>query len=278
MLSGARVGHAGTLDPAATGVLVICVGKATKISSFLMEGEKEYVGTGRLGLTTDTQDADGEVLREHPVDVEAEDVRRAAAAFVGEIEQIPPMYSAVKVGGQKLYRLARKGREIERPARRATVHAFEIGRVALPEFDFVLRCSKGTYVRTILHDLGEALGCGGHLARLARERQGSFSRRDAVSWESLLDDRAAEIVRAAGVAPHQALEFLTALEVPRNMDEPLRVGVQWPDESAGPHRIPVRLVKGGDRTVGVGRVTDDGVRVVYAFPVSRGGFGRGRRR
>ncbi|MGH2570502.1 MAG: tRNA pseudouridine(55) synthase TruB, partial [bacterium] len=172
VLPGARVGHAGTLDPAATGVLVICVGGATKISAFLMEGEKEYVGTATLGVTTDTQDADGRVVRERPVAADDAAIRAAATRFVGEIEQVPPMYSAVKVGGEKLYRLARQGLEIERAARRVRVHAFEIVGVALPHVDFVLRCSKGTYVRTILHDLGEALGCGAHLARLVRERQG----------------------------------------------------------------------------------------------------------
>ena len=177
------MGHAGTLDPAATGVLVLCVGKATKISAFLMEGEKEYVGTGRLGVTTDTQDGEGQVVQERPVDTDADAVRQAAARFVGEIEQVPPMYSAVKVGGQKLYRLARQGQEVERKPRPVTVHALEIGRVELPEFDFILRCSKGTYVRTIVHDLGEALGCGGHLAGLVRERQGSFGRERAVTWE-----------------------------------------------------------------------------------------------
>ncbi len=272
VLPGARVGHAGTLDPAATGVLVICVGKATKISAFLMEGEKEYVGTGRLGVTTDTQDAEGQVLQERPVDTDDAAVRAAVARFVGDIEQIPPMYSAVKVDGQKLYRLARQGREIERKARPVTVYAFEIGRIELPEIDFVLCCSKGTYIRTILHDLGEVLGCGGHLARLVRERQGSFVRERAVTWEQLLADDAADTVRAAGVPPDEALDFLPAVDAPASLGD-LAVGARW--DRDGSEVATVRLVRGG-RTIGVGRTGEDGVRVVYAFPKGAR-FGRARR-
>jgi len=272
VLPGARVGHAGTLDPAATGVLVICVGKATKISAFLMEGEKEYVGTGRLGITTDTQDAEGQVIAERPVDADPAALRAAAVRFVGAIEQVPPMYSAVKIGGQKLYRLARQGREIERKARPVWVSEFEIGRVELPEFDFVLRCSKGTYVRTLLHDLGEALGCGAHLARLVRERQGDFQRDRAVTWEQLLDDSAAGAVRAAGVPPDEALGFLPEVELPAIAATGLRVGAGW--AHAGAPDGPVRLVRRGG-TLGVGRAEAGVVSVLYVFAGSAR-FGRGR--
>jgi tRNA pseudouridine55 synthase len=276
VLPGARVGHAGTLDPAATGVLVICVGAATKISSFLMEAEKEYVGTARLGVTTDTQDADGRIVRERPVGADAARIREAAARFVGEIEQVPPMYSAVKVGGEKLYRLARQGREIERASRRVRVHAFEIVGVALPDVDFVLSCSKGTYVRTILHDLGEVLGCGAHLARLVRERQGCFRRAAAVTWEQLLGDRGAEIVRAAGMSQEDALAFLPAIEVPGTVSGPPAVGVRWDAAAAPEGPSTVRLLRGG-RTVALGRAEAGSVRVVHVLP-GPDRFGRRPRR
>jgi tRNA pseudouridine55 synthase len=255
---------------------VICVGSATKISSFLMEAEKEYVGTARLGVTTDTQDADGRVVRERPVVTDDAAIREVATRFVGEIEQVPPMYSAVKVGGEKLYRLARQGREVERAARRVRVHAFEIVGVALPEFEFVLRCSKGTYVRTILHDLGEALGCGAHLARLVRERQGAFRREAAITWEQLLEDGAGDVVRAAGVSQEAALDFLPALDVPGAVSGQPPVGTRWDDAGAPAAGGTVRLVRGG-RTVALGRREGGSVRVVHVLPGSDR-FGRRPRR
>lgn len=276
ILNGAKVGHAGTLDPDATGVVVICVGKATKISAFLMEAEKVYRGTGRLGITTDTQDASGTTVDERPVDVTEDALHEAVRGFVGRIDQMPPMYSALKVDGHKLYRLARRGVEVERASRPVTVHAFGITRTFLPEFDFEVRCSKGTYVRTLIHDLGEALGCGGHLAALSRERQGGFVREEALGWDALDGADAAERIRLAMVSPEEALAFLPRLRLPASA-APLRAGglvpaVGLPEGEDGTCRLAIG--PGGD--VGVGRRSPEGVRTLFLFPPGPR-FGRGRR-
>ena len=276
ILPGAKVGHAGTLDPDATGVLVICIGKATKISSFLMEGEKEYAGTGCLGLTTDSQDATGEVIEERPVEVTEEDVRGAVEDFVGEVDQIPPMYSAVKVDGQRLYRLARKGVEVERASRRVSVYSFSVDNFELPRFEFVLQCSKGTYVRTLLHDLGEKLGCGGHLARLSRTRQGSFRLADAVAWDDLLAPGGADLVRRAWVGPEKALAFLEARALPVSAVT-RKSGEVLPGEPEDPPvGTLVRLTAANGETRGVGKVIEEGVRILNLLPATEE-FGRGRR-
>jgi len=171
-----RIGHAGTLDPMATGVLIVLVGKATRASQYLMSLDKEYTGTVKLGQVTNTQDAEGEVLETRPVPPLTEDeVRAAMKTFVGDQYQTPPMFSAIKIDGVPLYKMARKGEDVEREPRFVRVSSFELTRFALPEFDFVLRCSKGTYVRTVAHDLGAKLGCGGHIAALRRTATGKFS-------------------------------------------------------------------------------------------------------
>jgi len=276
VLPGTKVGHAGTLDPDATGVLVICVGKATKVSAFLMEGEKEYEGVGRLGITTDSQDASGAVVREREVNVDAAAVREAALGFVGRIEQIPPMYSAVKIAGQKLYRLARKGVEIERPARPVVIHELQIGEVRPPDFEFRLRSSKGTYVRTLVHDLGEALGCGAHLLRLVRTRQGGFGLEDAVPFDVLGTDAAAEALGAARRTPAESLEFLPVRKLTA-ITEPLRAGAQVPLDRLedGPDGV-IRLGLPGGGIAGIGTVGAEGARVLHLFPPGSP-WGRGRR-
>ena len=164
-----RVGHAGTLDPMATGVLPVFVGQATKAVSFAEGGKKVYEAVLQLGRVTDTQDTTGETLEERAVTVTADDVRAALPRFLGEIEQIPPMYSAIKVNGQKLYDLARQGKEVARKPRRITIYDLALTE-ELGNGQYALRveCSKGTYIRTLCHDLGQALGCGGCMAALRR--------------------------------------------------------------------------------------------------------------
>ena len=169
-----KVGHAGTLDPAATGLLLLGVGRATRLLRFLGELEKVYDGSGVLGVETTTLDAEGEVVRESSVGVNERDLRAAMQEFVGEIDQVPPAYSAVKVGGEKLYRAARAGRPIEAAPRRVEVFEFELRAFTTPRFDFSVRCSGGTYVRSLVADVGTRLGCGAHLARLRRLAIGSF--------------------------------------------------------------------------------------------------------
>lgn len=171
-----RIGHAGTLDPMATGVLVVLVGKATRASQYLMSVDKEYSGTIKLGQVTNTQDAEGEILETRPVPPLGEaELRAAMQGFVGDQYQTPPMYSAIKIDGVPLYKMARKGEEVEREPRFIRIASFDLTRFAIPELDFVLRCSKGTYVRTVAHDLGAKLGCGAHLSALRRTATGKFN-------------------------------------------------------------------------------------------------------
>ena len=181
-----RVGHAGTLDPMATGVLPVFLGRATRAVSFASEGEKEYVAGLKLGLVTNTQDTSGEVLEQHPVSVTPEELEAVLPAFRGDIQQVPPMYSAIKINGKKLYELARKGREVERPARPVTIHALTVEEQRAPdEFTIRVRCSKGTYVRTLCHDIGQALGCGGCMSSLRRTMAAGFSLAEAVTLEQV---------------------------------------------------------------------------------------------
>ena len=181
-----RIGHAGTLDPMATGVLPVFVGRATRAVEFAGEGEKEYVAGLRLGLVTNTQDTSGETLEEHPVSVTQEALEQVLEQFRGEIEQVPPMYSAIKINGKKLYELARKGREVERPARKVTIHALTLeSREGEADFTIRVRCSKGTYVRTLCHDIGQALGCGGCMSSLRRTMAAGFTLEDAVKLDEV---------------------------------------------------------------------------------------------
>ena len=179
-----RVGHAGTLDPMATGVLPVFVGQATKAVSFAENGRKVYEAVLQLGRVTDTQDTTGETLEERAVTVTADDMRAALPRFLGEIEQIPPMYSAIKVNGQKLYDLARQGKEVARKPRRITIYDLALTE-ELGNGQYALRveCSKGTYIRTLCHDLGQALGCGGCMAALRRTEASGFGIGEAVTIE-----------------------------------------------------------------------------------------------
>ena len=201
-----RVGHAGTLDPMATGLLIVLVGKATKASDQLMAQDKEYLGEATLGVATDTQDAEGEALETNPVPALAEaQVRAALAAMRGEQLQVPPMHSAKKVGGKKLYELARKGVEVAREPRAIRVDEFELLSWQSPKIGFRVRCTKGTYVRTLAHDLGRRLGPGAHLSMLRRTRSGALEVAQARTLLQLgaMDDAqlAAALVPVDAVTP-----------------------------------------------------------------------------
>jgi len=182
-----RVGHGGTLDPMATGVLPVFIGRATRAVEFAEKSDKEYIAGLKLGVVTNTQDITGEVLERRPLGfVGHGDVYRVLEQFRGDILQVPPMYSAIKIGGKKLYELARKGREVERPARPVTVHSLELEEMDSPEdFSLRVRCSKGTYVRTLCHDIGQALGCGGCMSSLRRTMAAGFALRDAHTLEEV---------------------------------------------------------------------------------------------
>ena len=186
ILKTKKIGHAGTLDPMATGVLPVFVGQATRAVSFAEGGEKEYVAGLRLGRTTNTQDTEGETLTQSPVTVGREELEAVLPRFTGEISQIPPMFSAIKINGQKLYDLARQGKEVERKARAVTIFALEVVE-QVPETDYILRirCSKGTYVRTLCHDIGQALGCGGCMFSLRRTMAAGFTLDESVTLERM---------------------------------------------------------------------------------------------
>jgi tRNA pseudouridine55 synthase len=175
-LSMKKIGHAGTLDPMATGLLIMLIGKATRISQYLMSVDKVYEGEATLGVLTDSQDAEGEVMETRPVpELTESQVREAMKGFLGDQYQTPPMHSAIKIDGVPLYKMARKGEEVEREPRFIRVSAFNLQSFSPPKLTFDLHCTKGTYVRTIAYDLGNKLGCGAHLSALRRTGSGKFS-------------------------------------------------------------------------------------------------------
>lgn len=200
-----KVGHGGTLDPNATGLLIVLLGKGTKLSERLMGGDKAYTGVMRLGRTTSSQDCDGEILEEKPWEqVTREQVEAKMAALMGDIFQTPPMVSAIKVGGVPLYKMARKGQEVERKPRFVHVYRFAITEWAPPLVTFDVLCTKGTYVRTLAHDVGQAVGCGACLDALRRTQSGDFNVRDALPLDAVLqlspDQLAARVLPYAAVA------------------------------------------------------------------------------
>ncbi len=211
ILKTKKVGHTGTLDPDATGVLVACVGQATKLSSFLMATSKEYIAEMELGVRTDSQDRTGKIVSESKnFTVTREQVEKIMGNLTGEIDQIPPMVSAVRHQGKKLYELARKGKEVEREPRRVKIYSLELLDFEPPRIRFRVECSKGTYIRTLCSDIGDILGCGAHQASLTRTRSGPFSIDEALTLAELENtaDPAEKII-----PPGKALSFLPEVKV-----------------------------------------------------------------
>ena len=209
-----KVGHTGTLDPDAEGVLPVCVGKATKLSDVIMDGRKSYRAMLRLGITTTTEDASGEVLETKPVDFNEEKIREVVASFIGKLEQVPPMYSAVKVNGKKLYELAREGKEIERKSRTIEVYDIRIHQFLPPDrVEIDVDCSKGTYIRTLCADIGKALGCGGHMAELLRTATGAFSLENAIRLSELKELAEQERTEEALLTMEEALKDFPVVKV-----------------------------------------------------------------
>jgi tRNA pseudouridine55 synthase len=190
-----KVGHCGTLDPIATGLLLLTLGRGTKIQDLLMSEDKEYAGTLMLGVTTSTQDRQGEVIDRRPVPpLETKQIRAAFEKFRDDFYQMPPMVSAIKHGGVPLYKLARQGKVVEREPRLVHVYRYAVDRIALPEIDFNVVCSKGFYVRTYVHDIGEELGCGGHLKSLRRVKSGRFDVEQAITVDKIRREPREEIL------------------------------------------------------------------------------------
>jgi tRNA pseudouridine55 synthase len=272
VLKGIRIGHAGTLDPAATGVLPVLIGRATRIAEYLLDWDKEYQAVLRLGQTTDTLDATGTVLRQCSTDEVTHDAIQAAfGRFQGEIDQVPPMYSAVKVDGVPLYKAARAGKTVERESRRVTVYDLHILKIDGRDVAFRVRCSKGTYIRTLCADIGEALAVGGHLLVLERQRVGPLHLEQSCAIDQAIDSiRIGDLARQL-LSLDDALAHMPVLTVNEAAAERVRHGVpvpfqavQWGRSSDGGlslGRRAVRLKDSRDRLLGIGFVQGDSSNV-----------------
>ena len=208
-----KIGHTGTLDPDAIGVLPVCLGSGTKLCDMLTDKDKEYVAELLLGVETDTQDISGQILRESAPVMEEETVKEAIMSFLGDYMQVPPMYSALKVNGKKLYQLAREGKEVERQARPVTIHELEILEMDLPVVKIRVACSKGTYIRTLCADIGEKLGCGGTMKSLLRTKVGIFRAEDAITLTQLEQIRDTKGIKSCLYAVDSVFEECPVLHV-----------------------------------------------------------------
>jgi tRNA pseudouridine55 synthase len=256
-----KAGHTGSLDPLASGLLPLCLGEATKLSSFLLDADKAYEGVCKLGIKTSTADAEGAVIQTRPVpDLSEAQLLATLEKFVGTIEQIPPMHSAIKMQGQPLYKLAHQGIEVERQPREVTIHSLRLTRQAADEFAFELHCSKGTYVRTLVEDIGELLGCGAHLSALRRTMVGPFEISHAVTMETLEHTAAEDGFAGLDgllIPMDQALEKWPAIHLSENSTYYVRQG-QPVQVAKAPTSGWVRLFASNDHFLGVGQILEDG--------------------
>ncbi len=257
LLKARKAGHTGSLDPLASGLLPLCFGEATKVSRFLLEADKRYLAVFRLGQSTATGDAEGEVIESRPVTASRRDIERAIERFTGMIEQIPPMYSAIKQGGQPLYKLARAGITTERAPRSVTVYEYTVLGLEGERLTVDIRCSKGTYIRALAHDLGEILGCGAHVAELRRTEMGGFRVEEALTladFEALPDPQA----RAARLVPaDEALRAIPAITISRHAAYYFCQGQAVMAQPLPPAGW-LRIYEEGGRFLGLAEVDDDG--------------------
>lgn len=268
LFSARKAGHTGSLDPFATGVLPLCFGEATKFSQYLLDADKRYIATFRLGVATSTADIEGEELaRIDASGLSAAQIEKALAAFRGDILQVPPMVSALKVNGQPLYKLARKGQVIERQARAVTIYQLDILAIRLgpvAEVDVDIRCSKGTYIRSIASDLGEALGVGGHVSKLHRAAAGCFTEDQAVTLEQLIEElgeRSADVLDHYLLPPDAALEAIPKLALSNISSHYFCQGQAIMDMRVyrlGSQGDTVRVCREDGLFLGLGEITDDG--------------------
>lgn len=262
LYQAAKAGHTGSLDPLADGLLPICFGRATKVSAFLLDADKRYWTRIKLGEKTATADSEGEVIETRPVpELDEARIEQVLQQFRGDIEQIPPMYSALKHKGQRLYKLAREGVEVERQPRPVTIHELKLVSVDLPELELEISCSKGTYVRTLAEDIGEALGCGAHVTALRRTAVGRFDESMApmVGFEQLeaLAEEGFQALDALLQPIDKALEEWPAIQLNADMSFYIRQG-----QSVMVPKVPtsgwLRLYDADNRFLGVGAIDDDG--------------------
>ncbi len=221
-----KIGHTGTLDPDAVGVLPVCLGSGTKLCDMLTGETKEYIAGFQLGIATDTQDISGKILEEKEVHVSTEQVKEMLSHFVGELQQVPPMYSALKVGGKKLYELAREGKEVERKARPITIYELELLKAEHPEYEIRVVCSKGTYIRTLCHDIGQALSCGAVMTSLVRSRVGEFRLKDAKTLDELQELADQGRLQEAVIPVEEMFHALPAIQVSDGAQKALLNGNQ----------------------------------------------------
>lgn len=260
ILKQKKIGHTGTLDPAAEGVLPVCLGKGTKLCDMLTDKTKTYEAVLLLGRETDTQDTTGQTLNEVPVSVPEEAVRKAVMSFVGEYGQIPPMYSALKVDGKKLYELARAGREVERQARPVTIHEIRIISIDLPRVAMSVTCSKGTYIRTLCHDIGRKLGCYGCMEHLTRTRVDRFEIGDSLTLAQIEALRDEERLSEHIVPVDQMFSGYPALTVSGESDKRVHNGNQFYPSDAHPEEY---------RTEDVVRVYDSAGHFIGIYEYDR---------
>lgn len=276
LLRAHKIGHGGTLDPEATGVLPILVNEATKLTPYLADHEKEYVATVRLGLVTDTQDMTGSVLRQAPVPLlSANQIREVLARFTGRIEQVPPMYSALHRGGKRLYELARQGLTVEREPRPVMIHALGLEGVDGPSFTIRVVCGRGTYVRTLCADIGEALGCGGTLERLVRTRFGPYSLDGALPWAELTRLRDGAALWERMRPPESALSHLCSIDLPGEEAAAFLTGQPVPRPAHASEAGLVRLYGPREAFLGLGRVVQ-GAGIVKPERIVHGDHPRSR--
>jgi tRNA pseudouridine55 synthase len=259
-----KVGHLGTLDPFATGLLPLALGEATKLAQFLLDEPKTYLATLKLGVETDTQDLTGQVTAESDSLPTLEEVRRVAGSFVGVIDQVPPMYSAVHHQGERLYKLARRGEAVAAAPRQVVIHRLEIKDMALPQVTLRVECSKGTYIRTLAHDLGRALGCGAHLVGLTRLAVGPFRLEEALPLDVIEQTSDPELLHRRLIPLARCLPGLKAVRVDGFQARRLAQGqtVPWPEQDPAEGE-KVRVVAEGD-LVAVATVRGQGASQVLA--------------
>lgn len=260
LYNAAKAGHTGSLDPLATGLLPLCLGEATKVSGFLLDADKSYLATIKLGIKTSSADAEGEVIETRPVESYSnKQIQSAIDLFIGDIEQIPPMHSALKVDGQPLYKLAHQGKSIERKARSVHIYNIEILRFEGDELEIEVECSKGTYIRTLAEDIGEKLGCGAHLSALRRTSSGPFHLEHSVRLEELeaLKETGFEKMDEFLMPAEDALEDWESLNLSDDAAFYISRGqaVQVPN---APTSGLVRLFSDEKGFLGIGEILDDG--------------------
>lgn len=256
-----KVGHTGTLDPLAFGVLPICIGKATKIVDYVMQNFKIYKTVLKLGVVTDTYDMEGKVLSESEINVSEDDIVKAINSFTGTINQIPPMYSALKVNGKKLYDLARQGIEVERKSREITIYEIDIEKIDIPYVTFTVRCSKGTYIRSLCFDIGEKLKCGGVMYSLERTASGMFTKDNSVPLESITKDNLEKYL----IPIDEALHIYDKIYVDNKFEKLLVNGVVIRDKAILdkiPEEVMLRTYMESGKFIGIGIKTKDSFKIV----------------